>query len=123
MFVFPVLAGIAGLFCIGAWEKLKLCGLLLLPSVAGVGFLYFGQTYLATLPRFAFIAYPAIYVFCAIALLSLGRVAGTRWKHAAAVIMGCGIVAHIVLVNADVFGHPWLYFVFYYQNYFNPAYF
>lgn len=127
MFVFPLLIAIIGLFCLSSRPKLKLVGLLVLPSFASTTFLYLGQTPLATLPRFSFAAFPAIYILCAVALWTGARKiglrwAGSRWKYAAAAVALCGIALHIVLVNADVFGHPWLYFLFYYQQ-LNPAHF
>jgi hypothetical protein len=106
---------------------MKLVGLLFLPSFAGTAFLYLGQTYLATLPRFSFIAFPAVYILCAVALWTAARNIGlrwaaSRWKYAAGAVALCGIAIHIVLVNADVFGHPWLYYLFYYEQ-LNPAHF
>lgn len=120
MFVFPLLVAIVGLFCLSSSLKLKLIGLLFLPSFAGAAFLFFGQTYLATLPRFAFTAYPAVYILCAVALWTVARMVSSRlvwsrWKYAAVSIAFCGVAANIALVNADVFGRPWLYYLFYYE--------
>ncbi len=120
MFVFPLLVAIVGLFCLDRSPKLKLVGLLLLPSFAGAAFLYLGQTYLAALPRFAFTAYPPVYILCAVALGAVARIVKPRWvwsraKYAAATIPFIGVAANIALVNADVFGHPWLYYLFYYE--------
>ena len=54
VFVFPLLVAIVGLFCLNSPPKLKLVGLLFLPSFAGAAFLYLGQTALAAWPRFTF---------------------------------------------------------------------
>jgi len=121
VFVFPLAVAIVGLFYLDKSPKLKLAGLLFLPSLASAAFLYLGQTVLATLPRFTFIAYPAVYILCGVALWTAARAlgsrwAGLRWKYAAAAVALCGIALHIVLVNADVFGHPWLYYLFYYEQ-------
>jgi hypothetical protein len=127
VFVFPLLIAIIGLFCLASPQKLKLVGLLFLPSFACTAFLYFGRTTLAMMPRFSFVAFPAVYILCSVALWTAARRVGlrwaaSRWKYVAAAVALCGIALHIVLVNADVFGHPWLYYLFYYQQ-LNPAYF
>jgi hypothetical protein len=126
-FVFPLFVAVIGLFGLASPVRLKLVGLLLLPSLVSTAFLYLGQTTLAMLPRFTFVAFPAVYILCGVALWNAARKIGlrwaaSRWRHAAAAVALCGIALHIVLVNADVFGHPWLYYLFYYQQ-LNPAHF
>ena len=121
VFVFPLLIAALGLFCLNSTPKLKLVGLLFLPSFAGAAFLYLGQTALTAWPRFTFIAYPAVYILCGVALWAAARSiglrwAGLRWKYAAVAVALCGVTLHVVLVNADVFGYPWLYYLFYYQQ-------
>jgi len=121
VFVFPLPIAIAGLFCLDKSPKLKLVLLLFLPSFGNAAFLYLGQTVLATWPRFSFVAYPAVYILCGVALWTVARTigsrwAGSRWKQAAAGLAIGGIALHIILVNADVFGYPWLYYLFYYQQ-------
>jgi hypothetical protein len=93
---------------------LRLLGLLALPSFITFVALYLGQTSLATYPRFVFVAYPAIYTACAVAIVRIAR----QWTvpFAPAAITAFAICLHIVLTNADVFGHPWLYYLFYYQR-------
>jgi hypothetical protein len=125
MFVFPLLIAAAGLFFVNSAPKLKLVGLLLLPSLASVAFLHLGQEYvepvhlgriyLSTLPRFAFVGYPAVYILVGVATWSIVRAARIRWGRPSVVIAIGVVVAHIALVNSDVFGHPWLYYFFYYQ--------
>jgi hypothetical protein len=127
VFVFPLAVAIVGLFSLDKSPKLKLAGLLFLPSLAGAAFLYLGQSNLATLPRFTFIAYPVVYILCSVALWTVARLAASRWigtlpKYVAAAVALCGVVLHIALVNADVFGYPWLYYLFYYQQ-LTPAHF
>jgi hypothetical protein len=127
VFVFPLAIAIAGLFCLNSAPKLKLVALLFLPSFASAAFLYLGQTPLAAWPRFTFIAYPAVYVLCGVALWTGARTFGSRWvglrwKYAATAVALCGAGLHIALVNADVFGHPWLYYLFYYEQ-LTPAHF
>jgi hypothetical protein len=116
VFVFPLFVALIGFFYVNNSSKLKLLGWLLLPSFAGAVLLYFGQTYLATLPRFSFIGYLAVYILCGLALWTLARAVGGRWKRGAAAIAACGVAAHVVLTNLDVFGYPWLYYLFYYQS-------
>jgi hypothetical protein len=115
-FVFPLLVALIGFFYVNSSARLKLVGLLFLPSFAGVVFLYLGQTYLATLPRFSYIGYPAVYILCGVALWTAARAVGSRWKNGAVAIVLCGVAAHIALTNVDVFGYPWLYYLFYYQS-------
>ncbi len=121
VFVFPFLIAAVGLFCLNGSHKVKLIGLLLVPSFATAAFLYFGKTFLGLMPRFSFIAYPAIYVLCAAALWSAGRFAAAHWpgsrSHRAGIaVVLAGVAAQVVLVNADVFGHPWLYYLFYWEQ-------
>lgn len=127
VFVFPLLAALAGLFLVNNSVKLKLAGLLFLPSFAAavllfVGRPHLGSTYLSTLPRFCYIGFPAVYVLCGIALWKTARAAGSRLRYGAAAVLICGVAAHLVLTNVDVFGYPWLYYLFYYEG-LNPAYF
>jgi hypothetical protein len=116
VFVFPLLVAVSGFFYVDSSPKLKLIGLLFLPSFAGAVLLYFGQTYLATLPRFSFIGYVAVYTLCGIAIWTAGRAVGSRRRKSGAVIALSAVAAHIALANVDVFGYPWLYYLFYYQN-------
>ena len=72
MCVFVLLNAAAGLFFLNSAPKVKLVGLLFLPSLTSVAFLHLGQEYaepmhlgriyLSTLPRFAFVGYPAVYI-------------------------------------------------------------
>ena len=115
-FVFPLLVAVIGFFYVKNSQRLKLVGLLLLPSFATAAFLHFGQTYLGTLPRFSFIAYPAVYILCGVALWTAAVRLGSRWVNGPVVLAACGVAAHVALTNLDVFGYPWLYYLFYYQT-------
>jgi hypothetical protein len=123
VFVFPLLLAVFGLFSLNNSLNLKLVGLLFLPSLGSVIFLYLGQTYLSILPRFAFTAYPAVYILCGVALCGIARAVGARWRYAAMAVALVAVTAHVMLVNADVFGHPWLYYLFYYEQWAPPRYF
>lgn len=119
VFVFPLLFAVVGAFCFVELKQIRLVGALLLPSVVNYAVLYFGQTELATYPRFVFVAYPAIYIMCGIALAKLGSICRRRGRALTAAMWIASIGGNLVLTNADVFGHPWLYYLFYYQR--SPA--
>ena len=116
VFVFPLLLAAIGLFMIKRSGRLQLLGLLALPSIVNYAFLYLGQTELAVSPRFEFIGYLAVYIACGIALAAVAQWIG-RYAPRVALLATIGaITLHILLTNADVFGFPWLYYMFYYQT-------
>jgi len=90
--------------------------LLFVPSFLSIAFLTFvnyGGQPLAAIPRFAYIAYPAIYVLTAVTLANLTTVK----KNSIVNYLICSgsyifIVAYFILNNIDVFGVPWFYFWF-----------
>jgi hypothetical protein len=126
-----ILAGL-GAFVLRDRRQAMIILTLLLPSILAVTFLQFGGVqwglanyqgifYLAALPRFAYIAYPGIYLLAAIALAELhsavGLVAG-KWLAPSVVsaIPWLVIALAFALSNLDVFGHPQMYYLFYYPE-------
>lgn len=114
VFVFPLLIAAAGILFTATPKVLRLIGLLALPGFVNYIVLYFGQTELATFPRFVYIGYPAVYIACAVAVVRLAELRFARWAPAAVAAVAIGL--HVALTNVDVFGYPWLYYLFYYQR-------
>jgi hypothetical protein len=115
-FVFPFLAAVSGIFLIRRSEHLRLTGLLALPSFCAFAFLYFGRTELATFARLTFVAYIAVYALCGIAVSRLSERLRRFSRFAPALAMWAAVAANAALTNADVFGYPWLYYLFYNQS-------
>lgn len=115
-FLLPLWFALLGLVALKRVDQVGLAALLVLPSVTNFAVLYFGQTELATWPRFTFIGYVAVYALCGVFLAEAGTLAGRYWKFGAAAIVLVAIAAHVILTNMDVFAHPWLYYFFFYQS-------
>jgi hypothetical protein len=93
----------------------RLAALLLAPSIAVAAFLHFGGTELASMPRFVYIAYPAVYLLAAIFVSEARSFAARQapWLPGGAVpALLLGPV--FILSNMDALGHPPLYYLFYY---------
>ncbi len=116
LFAFVPLLAMAGLLFLKDHKEIHLAGLLALPSLITFAILYAGQTLLATLPRLVFTAYPAIYLLCGIFIVRLGGFAGTNRRWVVPMLGTLVIGLHAGMANADVFGYPWLYYLF-----FNPS--
>jgi hypothetical protein len=115
----PVILALLGLFLVSAARAPRLTAfLLLLPSLAGFAFLYFGGSYLAGMPRFNYASYPAVILLAALALGKISESLQAR-GHARAAFwaMGLPLAACALLANLDAFGFmPHLYFHFYFSG-------
>ena len=116
VFVFPLLLAVAGVFALKNARAAQVVGALLLPSALNCAVLYFGGTELATYARFSYIGYPAVYLLCGACVAAVGAYLErhVRWGYGATAAIV--IIVHILLTNSDAFGHPWLYYMFYYQH-------
>ena len=129
-FILPALVGLVGAFVIRDRDRAMILLTLGLPSALAVLFLQFGRVqwgngqemfYIAALPRFVYIAYPAIYILAAVALQELkGYIASLSSRrlfvyagHAAPWLV---LLLFFLISNVDVLGFPQPYYLFYYPS-------
>lgn len=119
--IVPAVLAFFGLLCRLQGYRVVLCAWLAAPAFVTVIFLSYGQfdwgVPLASLPRFAYAAYPAVYALAAIFLFeirelleALGWAGFARWVPAT-------LLATIFAINnVDVLGIPQLYYLFYFPS-------
>lgn len=118
-FILPVFLAAAGLF----WSDLnqttrRAAALWLLPSLMTFFVMYLGHSFLGSLPRFNFVAYPAIFLLGGAFLAWCERAATAgNWPRAGRLAAG-GLVALCgVQANCDALGLlPHQYYYFYYSS-------
>ncbi|MEN9663005.1 MAG: hypothetical protein RL324_1954 [Verrucomicrobiota bacterium] len=118
-FLAPVLLAVGGMFWADDSRLLRRIALLwLLPSFATFFVMHLGQSYLGSLPRFNFVAYPGIYLLAAAFLVWIDRAAKTQGWPRAGVFGAYGLVGLCaVLANIDSLGlMSHLYYYFYYSS-------
>ena len=116
-FVIPLILALCGIFL--NQKRLQILTLLLvLPSLIHFAFLHYGGSYLSSLPRFNYSAYPAIYLMAA-GMLAEGREYLTQkgWPKLGSLSVWITLVLVFVLSNIDAFGIlPQLYYMIYYSS-------
>jgi hypothetical protein len=122
-FVIPFLLAVAGLCAPESVERRAVVLLLLLPSLASLAFLCYGEatwsgTRLATMPRFAFSAFPAVYLLAGSGVTALSGMLRSRGRDVLATVLTASILGGAMLVaNLDVIlGLPQLYYWFYWGS-------
>jgi hypothetical protein len=116
-FVLPLLLAMVGFVLAQPWRLRLILLAMLLPSVAAAAYLHFGQFYLAAMPRFVYMAYPAVYILAAITLDRLASLDGQpRWAWVGRYGPWLLVALVVMLNNADVFGLPATYYHFYHQQ-------
>ncbi len=129
-FVVPVLLALGGMLLLQGQRRALAVSALGLPSLIAVLVLQVGGAHwgdatgggvfpLAEFPRFAYIAYPAVYLLAAICIVesraALRRASGDALVRAAADALPWAALALVlVLANIDAFGYPQMYYLFYY---------
>ena len=118
-FLAPVLLAVGGMFWADESRLLRRIALLwLLPSFATFFVMHLGQSYLGSLPRFNFVAYPGIYLLAAAFLVWVERAAKAQGWPRAGVLGAYGLAGLCaVLANIDSLGlMSHLYYYFYYSS-------
>jgi hypothetical protein len=105
--VLPLIPAIAGILTLRTRVQKVIVALLLVPSVLTVAYFWGGGSYLLGMPRFVYMSFLAVYMLAATGLRALGPSRPARLACAAF------LVAIVMLNNADVLGHPKLYYHFY----------
>ncbi len=118
-FVVPLILGVGGLFFIQHQPKIRgLSMLLLLPAILGFAFFHYGASYLATLPRLNFVAYPAVYLLAAGMLVEIRTYLAQRGLPKVGMLVVWSTLGFVFfLSNIDAFGIlPQMYYLVYYSS-------
>jgi hypothetical protein len=131
-FVIPFLIALAGAFLLRDRSRTLLPLVMGIPSLLAVIFLQFGGArwgldengiplFLAALPRFAYIAYPAVYILMAMALDAfrayiLQRSTRKPVMYAANAAPWLVLALCFYLSNVDVWKYPQMYYLFCYPS-------
>ena len=83
------------------------------PALIIIIFFIMGRSGLETMPRFVYGIYPMIYLFAAIALDTLFEKNNSNYKN---YILYTVLFITFMINNADVLGHPSMYYHFYYGS-------
>lgn len=117
--VLPLLLAICGAFLMRDRSQIAVLLLLALPSLANIAFLHYGEAVfkgntMAAVPRFAYSAYPAVYLMAAFAISELRRyLIGLNRPRLAELAAGMAVASIFVLNNIDVLGYPEIYYLFF----------
>lgn len=113
----PAVLAIVGTFTLRQ-RKFAFAGMLLLiPPMMGIAFLHFGNVWIADLPRLAYVVYPCIYLLAANALMEIRTVlARLKYPKIGIISVASLLLISLVSTNIDVFGHPVIYIMFYFQE-------
>jgi hypothetical protein len=92
--------------------------LLLLPAILGFAFFHYGASYLATLPRLNFVAYPAVYLLAAGMLVEIRTYLAQRGLPKVGMLVVWSTLGFVFfLSNIDAFGIlPQMYYLVYYSS-------
>lgn len=76
-----------------------------------------GSFYYTHAPRLVYQAYPLVYILCGFCLTKLSeRELSARWPQMGTWMAGFAVFLHFLWVNADVFGHPGIYYYWFYRT-------
>jgi hypothetical protein len=115
-FILPILSSLAGLFFLRHREDIIFILLLLIPSILTLAVLHFGGQSIANLPRFMYIAYPAVYILSAIALDRFGSIQIRSARGRLILLIPWTFIFLLIIFNnIDIFGFPSLYYHFYWN--------
>jgi hypothetical protein len=131
-FIIPLLVALVGLLFIRERSRLLLIAAMAVPSLLAIVFLQFGEVkwgldengielYLASLPRFVFIAYPAVYCLMALSLDAFHEHL-LKWSVRKPFVYAANIGPWLILAfcfylsNVDVWNYPQLYYLFFYPS-------
>ncbi len=93
---------------------------LVLPALITYSFFGLGSSFYTVFPRLVFQAYPLVYLLVGLCLARLSECQFSgRWPRLGLWAAFSMVLLHFIWVNADVFGHPAIY---YYWFNLNPAY-
>jgi hypothetical protein len=88
-----------------------------LPALLTYAYFELGSSFYIQFPRLVYQCYPLVYVLCGLCLarLSACRFA-VSWPRIGMCTAFFVVTLHFVWVNADVFGHPAIYYYWFYRN-------
>jgi hypothetical protein len=118
-FNFCLIPALCGLFLArGALKRQPAMLAVGLPALLTYTFFEVGTNFYYTqFPRLVYQAYPVIYVLCGLCLARLSEHQfSVRWPRIGIWAALSVVLLHFVWVNADVFGHPAIYFYWFYRS-------
>jgi hypothetical protein len=101
----PIIAGIWALWKNKKTTELKLLGALLLPAFLTYALMEMGESFYILFPRIVYSAHPILFI--------VGGWALSRWGRWQALAFA-GFYS--LYVNMDVWGFPWIYYLWFYRN-------
>ena len=104
-FALPIILAFLGLFFLKKRKQTLIVVLFLLPAVLLQAVLQYGNSWIYSLPRFYYIAYPGVYILAAIFLDRCTQVFNrNKFPWLASSLPWVGLGAIFVLNNLDVWG-------------------
>jgi hypothetical protein len=109
---------LCGLFLAGAAAKRHMALLpIVIPALLTYSLFDLGATFYIQFPRLVYQAYPLIYLLGGLCLARLSECQlSVRWPRIGTWMALSVVVVHFVWVNADVFGHPAIYYYWFYRS-------
>jgi drug/metabolite transporter superfamily protein YnfA len=88
-----------------------------MPALLTAAFFEMGTSFYTQFPRLVYQAYPLVYVLCGLCLARLSdHQFSARWPRIGAWVAILAVLLHFAWVNADVFGHPVIYYFWFYRT-------
>jgi hypothetical protein len=114
--VLPAVLALFGLLQLKGVTQRRLVLFMFLPAVFLQAALQFADSWIYQLPRFYYIAYPAVYILAAIFLDSVSQALSEgRFARLAPVLPWVGLAIIFMVSNVDVWGVPSLYYHLYWS--------
>jgi hypothetical protein len=120
--VLPVALAFIGAALIREKSRLWLVLLLAIPALLPLIILHYGQVYwndyaLASFPRFAFVAYPLVYLLASDFLVEVRNSLARKGRSTLGLVIPWSLLGLVFLLNnVDAFGYPELYILFYFAE-------
>jgi hypothetical protein len=118
-FKFCLIPALGGLFLIRPATKQHMALLVVgLPALLTYAFFEMGaNSYYTHSPRLVYQAYPLVYILCGLCLAKLSEYPPLARRPRLGMLAAISVVVlHFAWVNADVFGHPAIYYYWFYRS-------
>ena len=117
-FNFCLVPALFGLFLARPATKHSLALLAIgIPALLTAAFFEMGTSLYTQFPRLVYQAYPLVYMLCGLCLAKLSEHQfSARWPRIGAWVAILAVLLHFAWVNADVFGHPMIYYFWFYRS-------
>jgi hypothetical protein len=118
-FKFCLIPALCGFFLIRPATKRHMALLVVgLPALLTYAFFEMGaNSYYTHSPRLVYQAYPLVYILCGLCLAKLSEYPPLARRPRLGILAAVSVVVlHFAWVNADVFGHPAIYYYWFYRS-------